>query len=147
MAPALFSGGSFEACVRASPRAPPQCVGSCEQGCVEEPCGRCWNSPGSLLLGLVRDSVPRHELVEDHDPDEHVHLARGAEGSLSRRSTRETLQLPTLSAPFSFFLTVPGTLRMTAMEKVSLNVSITFRAENKAPWLMARPLERSARPI
>lgn len=30
--------------------------------------------PGSLLLGLVRDAVPRHQLVEDYDADQHVDL-------------------------------------------------------------------------
>lgn len=40
--------------------------------------------PGPLFLGLVRDAVPSHELVEDDDPDEHVHL--GARG----RGVRET---------------------------------------------------------
>lgn len=43
--------------------------------CVEVSCVP-WNVnlPRSLLFGLVRDAVSRHEFVEDHDSDEHVHL-------------------------------------------------------------------------
>lgn len=32
------------------------------------------NLPRPLLFGLVGDAVSRHELVEHHDSDEHVHL-------------------------------------------------------------------------
>lgn len=41
------------------------------------------NLPRPLLFGLVRDAVPRHELVKHHDSDEHVHL-RDAGESLIR---------------------------------------------------------------
>lgn len=32
------------------------------------------NLPRALLFGLVGDAVSRHEFVEHHDSDEHVHL-------------------------------------------------------------------------
>lgn len=42
------------------------------------------NLPCSLLFGLVRDAVSRHEFVEYHYSDEHVYL-RNTEGLIRFR--------------------------------------------------------------
>ena len=42
------------------------------------------NSPRPLLFRLVRDAVPRHELIEHHNSNQHIHLREG-EGERERR--------------------------------------------------------------
>lgn len=65
--------------------------------CWVEPCvyggvgGRGWrvNSPGSMLQLLIQDSVSRHQLIKDQDPDHHVNLKRETEKKTTKQLTNQ----------------------------------------------------------
>lgn len=58
--------------------------------------------PGSLLLRFVRDTISSHELVEDDDSDEHVHLGGPVEPNEKDRVTRCTWGKDTPSGELEF---------------------------------------------